>query len=181
MDKDKLKVILDLHKKWVYSEGGGERAYLSGADLSGAYLRGADLSGADLSGADLRGADLRGAKGIEESVPYNQNCPEEGDFVGWKKVYCNGPDTILKIKITGKRVSPITGRKCRTDECVVLEAFNLEGEEKSELNTFYAGHDHSFIYTVGETVREPEYNDSFIEECTQGIHFFITKQEAIDW
>ncbi len=71
-----LQIILDLHKKWLLNEKGGECADLSGADLSGAnlsgadlrradlrraYLRRADLSGADLSGADLSGADLSGA------------------------------------------------------------------------------------------------------------------------
>jgi hypothetical protein len=58
---DDLKRILDLHRKWVYGEGGGERAILRGADLIGADLSDADLRGADLSDADLRGADLSGA------------------------------------------------------------------------------------------------------------------------
>ena len=31
-----LQIILDLHKKWLLNEKGGERADLSGADLSGA-------------------------------------------------------------------------------------------------------------------------------------------------
>jgi hypothetical protein len=46
---------------WMWSETGGERAELRGADLCHADLRGADLLGADLCHADLRGADLRGA------------------------------------------------------------------------------------------------------------------------
>jgi len=58
MNKEKLKLILEKHLKWIRVEDGGERANLSGADLSGANLSGADLSGADLSGADLFGANL---------------------------------------------------------------------------------------------------------------------------
>lgn len=42
-----IKKILDLHKKWLYDEPGGERA-----DLIGANLRGANLSDADLSDAN---------------------------------------------------------------------------------------------------------------------------------
>ena len=87
MSKDELKIILDLHKKWVTGDSTGKRANLQGADLRcrppvptsgvptwgadlqdadlrGADLRGANLCylrGADLRGADLRGADLRGA------------------------------------------------------------------------------------------------------------------------
>ena len=61
MEAEKLSKILELHKKWINNEPGGEQANLRGADLRIADLRGADLWRADLRGADLRGADLRGA------------------------------------------------------------------------------------------------------------------------
>ena len=61
MKSEELKEKLRLHKKWLNSEIGGEKADLSGADLSEANLSGADLSGADLSEANLSGADLSGA------------------------------------------------------------------------------------------------------------------------
>ncbi len=73
MPPEKLREILEAHRKWVESEGkeGQEAnlrgANLRGANLSGAYLIKADLPGADLSGANLSGAylfkaDLTGAK-----------------------------------------------------------------------------------------------------------------------
>ena len=61
MNQKELQKILDLHKKWINREEGGQNADLSGANLSGADLRYANLSGADLSGANLSGADLSGA------------------------------------------------------------------------------------------------------------------------
>lgn len=66
MEAEKLSKILELHKKWINNEPGGEqanlrRADLRRADLWGANLREANLRGADLGGADLRGANLRGA------------------------------------------------------------------------------------------------------------------------
>ena len=51
MDNEKLKEILERHRKWLNDEDGGERADLCGADLCGANLRGADLCGANLCGA----------------------------------------------------------------------------------------------------------------------------------
>ena len=51
MTQEELAKILELHKKWLNSEEGGERANLSSADLSSADLSGANLSGANLSGA----------------------------------------------------------------------------------------------------------------------------------
>lgn len=91
MGAEKLSKILELHKKWINNEPGGEQANLGEADLveadlrianlrgadlriadlriadlgeanlGGADLRGADLEGAYLEGADLKGADLKGA------------------------------------------------------------------------------------------------------------------------
>jgi len=60
---EELKEILELHKKWLNSKGGGIRADLSSADLSSANLRSADLSYANLRYANLRYADLSSAIG----------------------------------------------------------------------------------------------------------------------
>ena len=62
MNKEELKEILDLHRKWLFNIDGGKRADLSSADLSSANLRYADLRSADLSSANLSSADLRSAK-----------------------------------------------------------------------------------------------------------------------
>ena len=35
---DDLRQLLDLHRRWLLGEDGGQRAYLSGANLSGADL-----------------------------------------------------------------------------------------------------------------------------------------------
>lgn len=56
-----LEKTLELHKKWLLDEDGGERANLRWANLQGADLQGADLQGANLQEANLREADLRGA------------------------------------------------------------------------------------------------------------------------
>ena len=81
MEREELRMVLDLHEKWVRKKSEGVRANLQGADLQGADLRdanlrdanlrgtylwyanlqGTDLRHADLQGANLRGADLQGA------------------------------------------------------------------------------------------------------------------------
>ena len=53
-----INKVLELHKKWLNNDEGGEHANLSNADLSYADLRDTDLSNADLSYADLSGANL---------------------------------------------------------------------------------------------------------------------------
>lgn len=58
MTSEEIKKVLDLHKKWLNNEQGGERANLRRADLHLANLSEANLRWADLRGADLRGANL---------------------------------------------------------------------------------------------------------------------------
>lgn len=58
MDAEKLREVLEKHKKWLNREDGGEQADLHMEDLRGEDLRGEDLCGVDLYGADLYGVNL---------------------------------------------------------------------------------------------------------------------------
>ena len=164
-------------------------AYLLNADLRGANLHNADLRNADLHGTNLHNADLSGAilsnadlRGAE-NVPYiPMACPEEGDFIGWKKAETTrGYEVIVKLSIpaSAKRVSATT-RKCRCDKAEVLAIYNLDGTEAGE-TTCHSDYDHSFIYEVGKTVEVTDFSEDRWSECAKGIHFFVSRQEAIDY
>ena len=154
-------------------------AYLSGADLSGAYLSGADLSGADLSGAylsraDLSRADLRGAGNVPY-IPYA--CPDFGMFIGFKKA--SGYIVVLEIPEDAKRLSA-TGRKCRCNKAKVLEIQNIDGT-KANVTKVKSDYDSGFVYEVGKTVSVDNFCDDRWQECSPGIHFFINRQEAVNY
>ena len=173
----------DLYGAYLY--GANLRgAYLRGADLSGAYLRGADLRGADLSGAYLRGADLRGADlyGANLHEAKNLNfpiaCPEEGSFIGFKKCQ-DGKIVKLEIPVDALRCSA-TGRKCRCSKAKVLSITNIDGTD-ANVGMAVSKYDRNFIYKVGETIEVPNFNTNRWNECSTGIHFFITRQEAVDY
>ena len=156
-------------------------ADLRDADLRGADLRGADLRGADLRGAGLREADLRGAK-IELDLInkfYPICCPEVGSFIAWKKVRGN---LIVKLEVTetAKRSSAF-GRKCRCSEAKVLDIQNLDGTSADNVTVAYSTYDSSFAYRVGETVWVDNFDEDRKNECAPGIHFFITRQEAVEY
>jgi hypothetical protein len=161
-------------------------AYLGGADLRDAYLRDADLRDAYLRGADLRGADLRGAYlGGAKNVPFiPMACPTDGEFIGWKKVYDNGISYLVKLLILedAKRSSS-TGRKCRCSKARVLDISALQDgkegpKEHKIINTSY---DPYVTYEVGKVVEPDSFDDNRFYECSHGIHFFIDKQEAINY
>ena len=149
-------------------------ANLRGANLSGANLSGANLSGADLSGANLSGADLRNA----EEVPYiPMVCPEEGDFIGWKRA----GDKIVKLHIPQDALrSSATTRKCRCNKAEVIEIYNTDGTIADE-RIVNSSHDYSFTYEVGKTVEVQDFDTNRWNECAKGIHFFINRQEAINY
>ena len=149
-------------------------AYLSGADLSCADLRGAYLSGADLSGADLCGAYLSGAK----EIPYIPlACPSDGAFIGWKKIAYDYL-VMLEIPEDARRCSATT-QKCRCDKAKVLGITNIETNEvlESVVNSNY----HETTYTVGEMVYPDSFDEDRWNECSHGIHFFVNKQDALDY
>lgn len=153
------------------------------ANLRGADLRGADLSGADLRGANLHSADLRGAKNTNkitwnaQTAFYPLQCPEIGAFIGYKKAA--GKIVMLEICADAKR-SSATSRKCRCSKAKVLSITNLDGSESglTEVASYY---DKRLIYRVGETVEVPDFDDDRWNECAAGIHFFITRDEAVKY
>ena len=184
-----LKDILEKHFLWLGGDPNGERADLSWADLSGANLRGANLSMANLYETYLRGADLSMANlseanlywaNLHESkgVNYPINCPEEGSFIGFKLVRNN---LIVELEITGDALrSSATGRKCRCSKAKVLSITNIDGTE-SNINSARSLWDPDFVYSVGETIEVPNFDTNRWNECAPGIHFFITRQEAVDF
>ena len=185
MEIEKLKEILDEHLKWLRNEDGGKRANLSGAnlsgaDLSGAYLSRANLSGANLSWADLSGAYLSGANIeldlLNKFLPIA--CPEAGSFIAWKKC-CKGTIVKLEVLEDAKRSSAY-GRKCRCSAAKVLAIENADGTI-SDLQEVGSVYNPEFVYRIGEIVRVDDFDEDRRNECAPGIHFFVTRQEAVDY
>ena len=183
-----LKAIIYKHAKWARGEDGGERAKLCGADLCGANLRDADLRDADLRGANLCsanlcGADLSGAKNTDKTLWnahtafYPLQCPETGSFIGYKKA----ADKIVMLEICADaKRSSATSRKCRCSKAKVLSITHLDGSD-SGLTEVRSNYSKEFVYRVGEIAEAPDFDENRWNECTAGIHFFITRGEAVEY
>lgn len=128
---------------------------------------------ADLGGAYLHGAYLHGAKNIP-FIPLA--CPSDGAFIGWKKV--NKCIVKLLIPEDAKR-SSATKSKCRCDKAKVLEITDLTKNEHLDevINEKYS----KCVYRVGKMVYPDRFDKNRWEECSHGIHFFINKQEAVEY
>ncbi len=163
------------------------RTDLSGADLGRANLCYADLSYANLYSANLLDANLHGAilqGAILDNVKYNYHtnffalqCPEEGSFIGYKKA--RGHIIKLEILSDAKRSSATT-RKCRCSAAKVLSITTLDGRDDGT-QFISSGRDSNFVYRVGEIVRVDDFDENRWNECSTGIHFFITRDEAVEY
>ena len=159
-------------------------ANLFGANLRGADLRDADLSDADLSGADLRdanlrGADLRGASMDQmiwdiHTAFYPLQCPDSGSYIGYKKA--SGLVVELEIPADARR-SSATSRKCRASKAKVLSITDINGNPGGD--QVRSNFDPNFVYAIGETVEVSDFDDDRWNECSTGIHHFITRAEAV--
>ena len=185
------------------------KANLSEADLSGANLSGANLSEANLSEANLSWANLSWANlyranlyranlyraNLSEANLYMANlyranlseaknitypiaCPEKGSFIAFKKA-SGGFIVELEIPEDAKRCSATT-RKCRCSKARVVSITNPDGTE-TEVTSVASKRDAGFVYKVGEVVEVPNFDENRWNECSSGIHFFITRQEAVDY
>ena len=131
------------------------RADLRGANLYDACLCDANLYGACLLGADLRYAELCGANLSELTVAQTSILPDEGDIIGWKKAWTDNEMPPTVIDRQGNSLPPDT--------------------------TAYSSFDPYFTYKKGETVHVEDFDTNRWNECAPGIHFFITRIEAVEY
>ena len=194
ISQEELDKIIKNHQHWLKEDcedWKGMRADLSYVDLSCmnlsyANLSWANLSCSDLSYSDLRGANLREAylKGVDlkdikidyTTVGYNMACPEEGEFIGYKKAR----NCLVKLLILeDSKRSSATTMKCRCDKAKVLEIEDIVTGEN--INSVASSHDSNFIYEVGKIVKVDNFNEDRWNECASGIHFFMNRENAINY
>lgn len=118
--------------------------------------------------AYLSGADLS-----ETKLPHFQIVPSEGGFRAWKKI----DEYVLKLFIPAhaKRTSCLINRKCRASEVETLEIFGPT-TSKTVFISSRGGH-----YSIGKITRADKFCDDIRTDCSHGIHFFMTREEAEEW
>lgn len=156
-------------------------------DLTGANFRDTKLNNGCLQDSELQYAsfdhylmyncDLRTTKNLSESTAAKLLVPpEKGRFIAYKKL-ASESIAMLEIPASAKRSSATT-RKCRSSKARVLKIWDDNGKL---IDQGYSRHDYDFIYRTGELVEVKDFDEDRWSECSTGIHFFLTKQEAIDY
>lgn len=164
--------LTEAHLAWANLRGSDlTGANLISANLSRASLNEANLTGASLTGANLTNANLAGVKNMPD-LPLI--CPEKGEFIGWKKAR----GYIVKLLIPADAIrSSAAGRKCRCSKAKVLAITKIDGTAYPRIEVC-SSRDKNFIYRIGETVEVKDFDMNRWNECSTGIHFFISRKEA---
>ena len=142
------------------------------ANLTGANLSSADLTCADLTSANLYEVYLAGADLTHTILDKKEQCRKgivlTEPIVGYKKA-SGGKIITLEIPV-GAKVFSINNNKRRTNKAKVID---MQGE--TELSSCY---DNKFKYHVGDEIEITNFDERYNVECSTGIHFFLTREEA---
>ena len=94
------------------------------------------------------------------------------DIIGYKKCKDN---IIVTLKIPrGAIVFCINGIKCRTNKAIVLDIEDMKGNKVDRAVSAFK----YMSYYVGDEITDYTFNCQYNVECSGGIHFFRTKEEA---
>ncbi len=160
---------------------------------------------AKLSGLDILDNDR--CDYIFRSIPQYSTpnivnkCPPKGyGFIAFKRVIYYSPKRFSKstegdlvieadrcvlelwIPPDAERIMCI-GTKGRCDNALVKRAYTLSGADLCFLpdEKVVSAFDHNFQYHIGEWIEPDSFDDNPIVECSHGIHFFMSFQEAAEY
>lgn len=176
----------------------------AGAFLAGAFFRGVHFK----EGTSFREADLRNAEFMDCTLTGEESAFVGSNLYGTRFTRCKMPlaeyrkgkvvtEDIIAYKICrmtrnifsdfalvtlkiprGAIVFSINGNKCRTNKAIVTKITAAEGGEK--LDRAFSTHKY-FSYYVGDEITVYDFNCEYNVECGEGIHFFMTQKEALNY
>ena len=153
---------------------------LGDADLSGANMRFCDFTGAHVEGANFDRTCLEYAK-LDDMTSDNRtshfrlHCPETGPFLAYKKC-CNDRLVQLLVPADAKRTSA-TANSCRCNKAKVLTIKSFDYSQF--FDEAWSLVDPDFVYRVGHWVEVKNFNEDRWMDSTTGIHFWLTREEAM--
>ena len=117
------------------------------------------------------------------TIPVPLACPSEGAFIGWKKCLLYGGSAVsdvclvkLLIPEDAKRSSAF-GTKCRCSKAKVLGIYSSVTDNELDDRMACSSWDKTY-YKKHEWVYPDSFDENRYRACSNGIHFFMDKEEA---
>ena len=111
-------------------------------------------------------------------------CPEKGSFIAYKKALSiennNEIEVIVELLVMeDSERSSATSRKCRFSHTKTLSITSLDG--KINYSIAHSVKNSDFVYQVGKENTVDDFDKNRWDECSTGIHGFITREEAVNY
>jgi len=111
-------------------------------------------------------------------------CPKEGSFIGYKKVKTTtGVHSIAVLEIPEDALRISCGNyKCRCSKARVLRFESLDGRELKDtvaINLYTCNR--RIVYKKGEMVYPDRFDENRFNTCSNGIHFFMSRDKAVEY
>ena len=165
-----------------------DKCNFKNACCCGAIFRNTAFYDADLTNVNMYEADFTNADFVRcklDNIRYDEctcgialACPEKGSFTAFKKAKLyNDNNCIVELQVPADALrSSATTRKCRVSKAKVVAVYTMDG--KSIKQNAYSIQTRSFVYKIGKIVEVKNFDKNRWNECSTGIHCFITKREA---
>lgn len=97
-------------------------------------------------------------------------------FIAWKKASIY----IVKLFIPkdAKRIG-FFGSKCRASKATCLDIEFFDGTKADGITMISSNYDPYFLYVISKTVEVSNFDENEEHECAPGIHFFMSRKEAL--
>ena len=127
----------------------------------------------------IKDNNFKKCEGLKESIVFHNHAPQ-GAFEAWKVVYkepfAKRYYLHLAIPASAERVC-FGGPKIRVSEAAILGAYDENGQPVEDRD-FISGWDPKFHYRLGERILPDKFDPSPYTTCTNGIHCFLTLEQA---
>lgn len=171
-----------------FAKASFDKCNFKNACCCGAIFRNTAFYDADLTNVNMYEADFTNADFVRcklDNIRYDEctcgialACPEKGSFTAFKKAKLyNDNNCIVELQVPADALrSSATTRKCRVSKAKVVAVYTMDG--KSIKQNAYSIQTRSFVYKIGKIVEVKNFDKNRWNECSTGIHCFITKREA---
>lgn len=153
---------------------------IQNSSMKGCIMRHCDLSNADISGTNIFSTVLEYTKLTD--VKYDENTrffelypPASGPYIGYKKCFNQRVATLLIPADAMRTSATMNCGRCSKAKVLTIKSFDETEEYEYGLATI----DEEFEYRVGQYVHVDDFNKNRWMDSTTGIHFWLTREEAI--
>lgn len=133
---------------------------------------GSNLYNCDMNNMYSNLLEYKGGKILTENIIGYKKCkPYNRIYYSFNK--CTAAIVTLEIP-RGAIVFSVNGKKCRTNRAKVLDIVDSDGNKVPRARS-YRG---NLTYYVGDEFNIYDFDCEYNKECSKGIHFFMTREEA---